>query len=448
MPKMKTHSGAKKRFKLTATGKVRGRHAFSSHILEKKSPKRKRGFRKPVDDLRARRPARQEAAGGRASDPRQALRPRAQEAPRDARADQGLPRRGELELQARQGSGHEGRLLRLPRPAQPQARLPPPVDHAHQRRRAPERHDATARSCTASSWPASSSTARCWPTSPCATPRPSADLPSRPRGVGRLTSCSRHAPASRAPPPHGRRPFCSNAPDDHQPPQRSSSRRSAGSRRRWRDELRAFVAEGEDLLAAADAAGWPRARYVAAGAGLAGVEVAPSCSRASRAWARARARSRVYEQRWARAGRAAVRRRCGASATRATSARCCAPRWRSAPRSVALGPGSADPFGPKAVRASMGAIFPVPVARVRERRASCPAPRGRARRAREGEPLHGTAATARRRSSSAPSARACRRRCVAACDAVAHIPIAARVAERRDGRDVALYELQLGSRPR
>jgi len=42
MPKMKTHSGAKKRFKLTASGKVRGRHPFTSHILEKKSPKRKR----------------------------------------------------------------------------------------------------------------------------------------------------------------------------------------------------------------------------------------------------------------------------------------------------------------------------------------------------------------------------------------------------------------------
>ena len=39
MPKMKTHSGAKKRFKVTATGKVRGRHPFTSHILEKKSPK-------------------------------------------------------------------------------------------------------------------------------------------------------------------------------------------------------------------------------------------------------------------------------------------------------------------------------------------------------------------------------------------------------------------------
>lgn len=44
--KMKSNSSAKKRFKLTAKGKVRGRHAYSSHILEKKSPKRKRGFRK------------------------------------------------------------------------------------------------------------------------------------------------------------------------------------------------------------------------------------------------------------------------------------------------------------------------------------------------------------------------------------------------------------------
>lgn len=42
MPKMKTHSGAKKRFKVTAKGKVRGRSAFTSHILEKKSAKRKR----------------------------------------------------------------------------------------------------------------------------------------------------------------------------------------------------------------------------------------------------------------------------------------------------------------------------------------------------------------------------------------------------------------------
>ena len=48
MPKMKTHSGAKKRFKKSATGKIRGRHAYSSHILEKKSPKRKRKMANPA----------------------------------------------------------------------------------------------------------------------------------------------------------------------------------------------------------------------------------------------------------------------------------------------------------------------------------------------------------------------------------------------------------------
>ena len=49
MPKMKTHSGAKKRFKLTANGNVRGRHSYSTHILEKKSPKRKRQHRNPAE---------------------------------------------------------------------------------------------------------------------------------------------------------------------------------------------------------------------------------------------------------------------------------------------------------------------------------------------------------------------------------------------------------------
>ena len=49
MPKMKTHSGAKKRFKKTATGKLRGRHGMTSHILEKKSPRRKRRLGRPVE---------------------------------------------------------------------------------------------------------------------------------------------------------------------------------------------------------------------------------------------------------------------------------------------------------------------------------------------------------------------------------------------------------------
>jgi large subunit ribosomal protein L35 len=49
MPKMKTHSGAKKRFRKTAKGKLRGRRAYSSHILEKKSPGRKRRFGRPSE---------------------------------------------------------------------------------------------------------------------------------------------------------------------------------------------------------------------------------------------------------------------------------------------------------------------------------------------------------------------------------------------------------------
>ncbi|HKC78089.1 MAG TPA: 50S ribosomal protein L35 [Gaiellaceae bacterium] len=46
MPKMKTRKSAKKKFKVTGTGKVLRRPAMRSHNLEKKSSKRKRGFRK------------------------------------------------------------------------------------------------------------------------------------------------------------------------------------------------------------------------------------------------------------------------------------------------------------------------------------------------------------------------------------------------------------------
>ncbi len=44
MPKMKTKCGAKKRFKLTGTGKIKRKHAYKSHILTKKSTKRKRNL--------------------------------------------------------------------------------------------------------------------------------------------------------------------------------------------------------------------------------------------------------------------------------------------------------------------------------------------------------------------------------------------------------------------
>jgi len=45
MPKQKTNSGAKKRFKMTASGRIRRQKAYRSHILTKKSPKRKRTLR-------------------------------------------------------------------------------------------------------------------------------------------------------------------------------------------------------------------------------------------------------------------------------------------------------------------------------------------------------------------------------------------------------------------
>ena len=60
MPKQKTNSAAKKRFKLTGTGRVKRKKAFASHILTKKSPKRKRNLRETtlvakVDEQRVKR---------------------------------------------------------------------------------------------------------------------------------------------------------------------------------------------------------------------------------------------------------------------------------------------------------------------------------------------------------------------------------------------------------
>jgi large subunit ribosomal protein L35 len=48
MPKMKTHRGAAKRFRTTGRGKIKRRKAYKSHILAKKTRKRKRGLRKPT----------------------------------------------------------------------------------------------------------------------------------------------------------------------------------------------------------------------------------------------------------------------------------------------------------------------------------------------------------------------------------------------------------------
>ena len=139
-------------------------------------------------------------------------------------------------------------------------------------------------------------------------------------------------------------------------------------RRLQRRRERRFVAEGEDLLAAAAQAGWPAVYELRAGVDveaelLDGVSGLGSGTRALG----------VFEQRWG-----------------AVSGPLCVALWgvrdpgnvgavlRSArafgASSVALGPDTADPFGPKAVRASMGAIFQMPVARVASI-AQLPAPR-------------------------------------------------------------------------
>jgi TrmH family RNA methyltransferase len=141
--------------------------------------------------------------------------------------------------------------------------------------------------------------------------------------------------------------------------------RKLRTRRRERDRAGRFVAEGEDLLAAADAAGWePVERYCAAGSGLAGIEVEPALLAAASGLASGTRALAVYEERWATA---AIGPLCvylhgvadpgnvGAvlRSAEAFGASC-----------VAIGPGTADPFSPKAVRASMGSVFAVPLARV------------------------------------------------------------------------------------
>jgi TrmH family RNA methyltransferase len=127
-----------------------------------------------------------------------------------------------------------------------------------------------------------------------------------------------------------------------------------------------FVAEGEDLLAAADAAGWPAEdRLVAAGSGLDGTEVEPELlARVSALGSGTRAIG-VFRERWAPpAGPVCVAlfgvRDPGNVGTVLRSAAA------FGAGSVAVAPGTADPFGAKAVRASMGAVFALPIARVED----------------------------------------------------------------------------------
>jgi TrmH family RNA methyltransferase len=125
-----------------------------------------------------------------------------------------------------------------------------------------------------------------------------------------------------------------------------------------------FVAEGEDLLAAADAAGWPAVeRYCAAGSGLPGVEVEPELlAGVSQLGSGTRALG-VYEQRWAIAPAGPLCVALHAIADPGNVGTILRSALAFGASSVALGPDCADPYGFKAVRASMGALFAVPLAR-------------------------------------------------------------------------------------
>jgi TrmH family RNA methyltransferase len=149
--------------------------------------------------------------------------------------------------------------------------------------------------------------------------------------------------------------------------QRLKEIRKLRMRRRERERAGRFVAEGEDLLAAADAAGWVAVeRYVLAGSGLEGVEVEAKALNQAAGLASGTRALAVYEERWAPAALGPL---CvylhgvhdpGNVGTVLRSAEAFGASC------VAVGAGSADPFSPKAVRASMGAVFAVPVARVED----------------------------------------------------------------------------------
>jgi TrmH family RNA methyltransferase len=199
--------------------------------------------------------------------------------------------------------------------------------------------------------------------------------------------------------------------------------------RRRREER--FVAEGEDLLAAAAEAGWEPVYELHAG-----VDVEPALLDAVSGLGSGTRALAVYERRWA-----------------APAGPLCVALWgvrdpgnvgtvlRSAlafgAASVALGPDCADPFAPKAVRASMGAIFAVPVARVRALE-ELPGERI-ALVAHAGEPLRGpvaheaTLVVGAEREGLPEEA-------LAACDRVAHIPIASESLNAAVAASVALYE--------
>ncbi|MGI8922116.1 MAG: TrmH family RNA methyltransferase [Solirubrobacteraceae bacterium] len=212
------------------------------------------------------------------------------------------------------------------------------------------------------------------------------------------------------------------------------------ARRRVREREGQFVAEGEDLLDAADAAGWTALeRFCARDSGLAGREVEPSALAAVSALGSGSRAIAVYEQRWSTAMGPLCVYLHGVSDPGNVGAVVRAAKAFAA-GSVVLGPGCADPYGPKAVRASMGALFDVPLARVTlleelpgERIALVPG---------MGEPLRGPLPSGAQATLIVGAERAgLPDEVLGACGRVAHIPMALDSINAAMAATVALYEL-------
>ncbi|MCP9488502.1 MAG: RNA methyltransferase [Solirubrobacteraceae bacterium MAG38_C4-C5] len=119
-----------------------------------------------------------------------------------------------------------------------------------------------------------------------------------------------------------------------------------------------FVAEGEDLLAAADAAGWASVARLRAG-----VDVDPEVLAKVSSLGSGSRELGIFEERWAAAPVGPLCVYLHGLGDPGNVGAVLRSAHAFGAGSVVLGPGCADPFGPKAVRASMGAIFTVPVVR-------------------------------------------------------------------------------------
>lgn len=215
--------------------------------------------------------------------------------------------------------------------------------------------------------------------------------------------------------------------------------RKLNQRRRWRERSGRFVAEGEDLLAAADAAGWVALeRYCATGSGLPGTEVQPDVLATASGLGSGTRTLAVYQERWSESAPGPLCVYLHGLSDPGNVGAVLRSAQAFGASSVALGPGTADPFGPKAVRASMGAVFAVPLARAAR---LDQLPGGTvALVAGQGRPLRELALTevtllvGAERDGLPPDL-------VASCDHVAHIPIATDSLNAAMAATVALYEV-------